>query len=295
MGLMAPRTGYAKVSVNGTDYGLYVNLETYDDVSLDGLPSTQHLYEGEVGDDVDGTAGDFEIDEGSELTTSDLDALIAAVTGDDPADFSDRVASYADLQQMVRMWAVERYIGDWDGYTGLNSPWSPNNYYLHSDDVGLFTMLPSGADISWVGNLDFGFTGGGIMFDKCLADPSCLELYRQALRETRDLIAGLHLDDLATSTAAFLAPYEDDSSREEHSPEQIAEGVSEVVDYIHSRPADAAAWLGETPADPPADPGTSGAVEGATSPNPPAKKKKCKRAKKSAAKSGKCRKRKNRD
>jgi hypothetical protein len=291
MGLPASRTGYAKVAVNGTDYGLYLDLETLDDVFLAGLP-TQHLYEGELADDTEtGTAGNYEIDEGSENTISDLEALIGAVQGDTPADFSDRVAGFADLQQMVRMWAVERYIGHWDGYTGLEAPYSPNNYYLHSDKSGLFTMLPSGTDLTWNDHLSFDFTGGGIMFEKCLADPSCAELYRQAVRDAREVIAGLNLDGLAVSTASFLAPLQT-SDREEYTSEQIASEVESTVAFIGSRPDDVAAWLGESPV----DPGIPHGVEGATSASPAApKKRKCKRTKKSGAKSGKCRKHKSRD
>jgi spore coat protein CotH len=294
LGLPASRTGYAQVSVNGIDYGLHLNLETLDDVFFAGQ-STQHLYEGELGDDTEtGAAGDFEIDEGTENNTSDLDALIAAVQGDTPADFSDRVAGFADLQEMVRMWAVERYIGHWDGYTGLDASFSPNNYYLHSDDAGLFTMIPSGPDQAWQQHLDFGFApGGGVMFDRCLADPSCESLYRQAVRDTRDTIAGLHVDDLAVSTASLLKPFET-SELEEYTPDQIASEVASTVDFIQGRPADAAAWLGEGPTDPEIPHG----VESATSSSPAAsahKKRKCRRSKKSAAKSGKCRKRKSRD
>ncbi len=290
MGLPASRTGYAKVTVNGTDYGLYLDLETLDDVFLG--TATQHLYEGELGNDaVTGAAGDFEIDEGSETSISDLEALIAAVQGDTPADFTDRVAGFADLQEMVRMWAVERYIGHWDGYTGVNESFSPNNYYLHSDDSGLFTMLLSGPDLTWHEHLDFGFTGGdiggGVMFEKCLADTSCAELYRQAVMDVRDTVAGLDLDNLAAATAAFLAPYQT-SENEEATSEDIASEVADTIAFIRSRPADAAAWLGEGPDDP------GQQVEGATTPGPVPPKKKCKSKKRAAAKSGKCRKRKTR-
>jgi hypothetical protein len=288
MGVPASRTGYAKVAVNGTDYGLYLDLETLDDVFLAGV-STQHLYEGELGDDTEsGAAGDFEIDEGSERSISDLEALITAVQGDSPSDFSDRVAGFADLQQMVRMWAVEKYIGHVDSYTGLDASYSPNNYYLHSDDSGLFTMLPSGPDQAWHEHVDFGYTGGGIMFGKCLADPSCAELYREAVVEARSTISGLNLDEVAASTASLLAPFQT-SDREEYASDQIAAGVDDTVAFIDSRPADAAAWLGEGSS----DPETPHEVDGATSPNPvPHRKRKCKSRRKHAAKSGKCRKRK---
>ena len=53
-GVPAPRTGYAYVRVNGDDYGLHLNVETLDSVSLPTLrpfdADTQHLYEGEGGD-----------------------------------------------------------------------------------------------------------------------------------------------------------------------------------------------------------------------------------------------------
>lgn len=42
---------------------------------------------------------------------------------------------------IVRMWAIERFIGHWDGYQG----WVKNNY-LRSDETGRFTMLPWGID-----------------------------------------------------------------------------------------------------------------------------------------------------
>ena len=45
---------------------------------------------------------------------------------------------------MTRMWAVERYLGHWDGYT------TKNNYYLVSDPSGRFQMLPWGTDQTWV-------------------------------------------------------------------------------------------------------------------------------------------------
>ena len=44
------------------------------------------------------------------------------------------------------MWAGEQYVGHWDGYSVTTGPLWPNNYYLHSDATGRFTMLASGLD-----------------------------------------------------------------------------------------------------------------------------------------------------
>ena len=49
------------------------------------------------------------------------------------------------------MWAVEKYVGHWDGYdgsrrlgAGRKSAFEPNNYYLYSDPAGpLGVVTPS--------------------------------------------------------------------------------------------------------------------------------------------------------
>ena len=140
VGLPSWRTGYSFLQINGESFGLYLNIETPDDVSLPrSHPTTQHLYEGDKGVDlVPGGAPQYEIDQGGG-DLADLEALIAGV-----ADW-DGIDAVADLEQMTRFWAVERYIGHWDGYTGA----TPNNYYLHSDAAGRFTMLPWGTDQTW--------------------------------------------------------------------------------------------------------------------------------------------------
>ena len=51
VGIPAPRTGYAYLRVNGADYGVYLNVETPDNVFLPRwFASTGHLYEGEAVD-----------------------------------------------------------------------------------------------------------------------------------------------------------------------------------------------------------------------------------------------------
>ena len=257
-GVAAPRTGYAYVRVNEQDYGLYLNVETPDSVMLPRwFDTTRHLYEGEYGTDVSpGGAGAFEVDQGSETNLSDLEALIASANGDG-GDWSDGVQGVADLQQLTRMWAVEKYVGHWDGYAGYGFSGNPNNYYLHSDSAGMFTMLPWGTDQTW-GPTPWGgrlaFDGeAGLLFNECLDDASCLALYRDAVRDVRSLVGALDLDSLAASTAALLAPWQEQDPRREYSLSEIQAAVDATREYIATRPGDADGWLaaGEPPDDTP--------------------------------------------
>ncbi len=280
-GIAAPRTGFADVRLNGEDFGTYLNLENLDKVNLERWfgkfeEPPQHLYEGEYGVDVTpgvaaltGKAGGFEVDEGKEENVEDLEALVAAVNGSKGPGWSASVSLVADLEEMTRMWAVEKYIGHWDGYSGEAAPLKPNNYYLYSDPAGRFQMLPWGTDNTWQPYRRTEFGGeAGLLFDDCLADPACGVLYRQALRRLQAIVPGLELDSLAVKTAALLKPWqeaEQGNGRSEHTLAEIKTGVDETREFIADRPDDLAAFLGpeesspETPA-PGASPASSPAA-----------------------------------
>ena len=121
-GIAAPRTGYAYLRVNGA--GLRPLPEHRDPrrrdaaalVRLDAASLRRGIRRARRGDVVPGKAGRFSVDEGSETDMGDLEALIAAVNGD--RGLVRASGSRRRPQQMTRMWAVEKYIGHWDSYSG---------------------------------------------------------------------------------------------------------------------------------------------------------------------------------
>jgi hypothetical protein len=269
-GIAAPRTGFAWVRLNNEDFGVYLNLENLDKVNLERWfgkfeEPAQHLYEGEYGVDVTpgvaaltGQEGGYEVDEGKEDHIEDLEALVAAVNSTKGPGWSAAIGSVADLAEMTRMWAVEKYTGHWDGYSGEEDPLKPNNYYLYSDPAGRFQMLPWGTDNTWQPYRRTEFDGdAGVLFDDCLADPACAGLYRQALRGLQKTIPGLGLDSLAVKTAALLKPWEEEeqgNGRSEHDMAEIKAGVDETREFIAGRPAELAVFLGPEELPPPPPP-----------------------------------------
>ncbi|HST68744.1 MAG TPA: CotH kinase family protein [Solirubrobacterales bacterium] len=246
LGLPASRTGYAFVTLNGADYGLFLNLETLDEISLpQWFATTQHLYEADKAKtDVVPGAPPFEVDEGDDEEISDLEKLIAAVN-DPEGDWSDNVSPFADLEQMTAHWAVERYVSHWDGYAGEAGEFRPNNYYLHSDAAGVFQMMPWGTDQTWEFNIDFDEPAGGVMFNKCLADASCKQLYLDGLTDLYCVAPGLDLPAQAAQLATMLAPYQDreDPVKREATEEKIAEAVEDFEALATERPQELEDYL----------------------------------------------------
>ena len=292
-GVPAPRTGFADVVVNGEDYGVHLNVETLDKVALEKRFGTfaeppQHLYEGEYG--ADATAdrvGLFEVDEGKATDQSDLAALVAASEDGSAPDWSDSVAPFADLGEMTHMWAVEKYIGHWDGYSGEESDVLPNNFYLYSDAGGRFQMLPWGTDLTWEEHLPFDGAAGAL-FDACLADASCEALYRSAAADALGSIAALDLDTTARCTAELLRPWQELEPPQMDPPSaaEVDAAVQTARQFIASRGQELAAWLGvsapppsglappcrsaSTPVVPASDPVVSTAGPGTSAPAPAA-------------------------
>jgi hypothetical protein len=248
-GVPAPRTGFAYVTVNGKGYGLYLDLEPYDDVSLAHLfPTTQHLYEADAyGVDVrPGEAGTYEIDEGDEDDHADLDALVTAANATG-GDWSEGMAATADLGEMTRMWAGEQYLGHWDGYSVRDSRYQPNNYYLHSDETGRFTMLPSGIDQTFHEADAFPGTGRGVLITRCLGDASCLADFRSHLGDVSAAADAMPVGDRLAAIAATVAPWRDCPHLEQATDAAWQQAVKGTRQFIRDRRIAVARYLG-TPA-----------------------------------------------
>ncbi|HEX6602003.1 MAG TPA: CotH kinase family protein [Solirubrobacterales bacterium] len=260
-GVPAPRTGYAFVRVNEEPYGLYLNLESLDLIALERIFGVafqnppQHLYEASYGYDVyPGEAAKFEVDEGKNKTRTDLEALITAVNGSEPESFAARVEDNADLEEMTRMWAVEKYIGHWDGYAGVEvvpgpNLHRPNNYYLYSDPLGRFQMIPWGTDQTWEETIDFD-AHDGLMFDLCLGDAACLEDFRAAVLDVLGQFEGAGYGQTVAAMAERLAPWQALDPRKPYDEETIADGVEDLEYFLGKRPEDAEEWLGIGPTPP---------------------------------------------
>jgi hypothetical protein len=250
LGIAAPHTGYADVTVNGASYGLYLNVETMDEVALPRwYGSTRHLYEGEygfLGDPTDPFDAHYEVDVGDEDDRADLAALMTAAT--DPADgWYARMAAVADLEQMTRMWAVEAYVGHWDGYSGLNT----NNYYLHSDAAGRFTMIPWGTDYTLVART--GFHDGAaqhVLFNRCVGDPICGALYADALVAVTATAKRLRLGKRATEIHRGIRARIETEPKLEHSLDEVRTALRSAVSFTTRRRTDVGKWSARLPRGP---------------------------------------------
>jgi len=139
-GIPAPRTAFARVSLNGRDLGLYVLLEaaTRDFLAAAFGDPTGNLYEGpgEVTEELDADT------RGGASDRSDLSALAKAAEEGDLPSRLEKLGEVLDVQKFCTFLAVEVLTWHWDGY-GM----AANNYHLYRiPSSGRFVFFPHGTD-----------------------------------------------------------------------------------------------------------------------------------------------------
>ena len=241
MNVPAPKTGWARLRVNGMDRGLYVVIEAYDDIMMAThfKDQTQHLYEGVALQDFkpgnnDGgkKTGHFLEKMGWKATPNknDLGQFIDVANDPSLKNWWKRLATVTDRSEMVRFFAVENFTGQWDGYSGPII----NNYFLRSNVNGKFAFMPWGTDQTFGENRQTAQYGDsyffpldtpqagfpwvqqafhtdlldrGMLFRKCLAFSICKHEYLINLKATAAKAKSIKLGAAMIAAAKVQAAY----------------------------------------------------------------------------------------
>jgi len=144
-GLPAPRCNFARVTMNGSDLGIYSHVESIRKHFLRrNFDSDEgNLYEGQVQADFGEYNKDlFQLKTNRELNDrTDLDAVVNALSATDE-NLPGTLAQVIDLDQYLTYWAMEGITGHWDSATG-----NANNYFIYKNpSTDLFQYIPWGAD-----------------------------------------------------------------------------------------------------------------------------------------------------
>jgi CotH kinase protein/Ricin-type beta-trefoil lectin domain len=200
-GVPVPEAGYARLTVNGQDYGLYLNVETID------LPflkrrfgnSNGILYEGEYGVDLrTGDEAKFQLDAGPDPGRAQLTSFIRAVEAPGDGVFYGASAQ-VDTPSFLGMMAVQALIADWDNY------YKANNYRIYwNPSVQRWFFIPTGIDQTFVDDSTSVFGGTGILFQKCLASERCTVDYAAAVRDVAGRFERLGLPEKMTSLLSVI-------------------------------------------------------------------------------------------
>ncbi|MGQ0826901.1 MAG: CotH kinase family protein [Bacteroidota bacterium] len=151
-GLLASRTSYTKLWINGEYIGLYIAIENVDKTFLKSKFGSKgndgNLYKTDRGASVPlnwlGPESAGYKKQGLKLTTNEtkddwskLTSFIDMINNDHSPDFKQKLESRFDVHAYLKVLAIEKCIRSWDSYCG-----GGNNFYLYDHPDGKIRWIP---------------------------------------------------------------------------------------------------------------------------------------------------------
>lgn len=149
-GTIAPRCGFANVTVNGKYLGIYSNVESVkSDFLIHGFgDSSGALFEGTVTDFFPNWIQKFE--EKNKQASRKLLEQISEALQADQLDLEE-LDKYIDVDAFIQFWAMESLLGFWDGYCS-----NQNNFFIYRLPKNeKFYFIPWGTDSCLSDNVPF--------------------------------------------------------------------------------------------------------------------------------------------
>ena len=213
MNVIAPRTTYSWVTLNGQDFGLYMNVESIDNQMLKRWVTAKHLYSSNCyGADITfNKSGCYDTNYG-DADRSDLQAAIN-VSQYDGLTWWTEVNKVADMTEVINLMATDIYTSNWDGYTDVVQ----NNYFMVFDMTGKLRIIPWGEDgaFPWDSSAQGYWDGVGpafrnwgnersVMLRKCVAYDPCKLLLTKAEVAVKKKADEMNLPGFKNRVAAVI-------------------------------------------------------------------------------------------
>lgn len=238
LGVPAPRVGYAQVWVNGERYGLYLDIEPYDDEFLERVydDPSGNLYESDKSADLDKDIANWDQDEGDDLSRDDLLAFSQLALLDGNAVFYAD-AGGVDLPRFLAFLAGETIVGHFDGHIGGH-----NFFVYHEPTQDLWSYQPWSLDQSLVRKVG-PFGHAGYLGFKCLRDEQCLIDYVQASEQALAQLQAINIEDDIERAIALTDEAMRDDPRKPYSNSSVVTGRERSLDFITGRASELAPQL----------------------------------------------------
>jgi len=230
LGVPAPRAGYAQVWLNDEEYGLYLDLEPYDDPFLERVYDDPkgNLYESDRSSDIDRDVDAWDQDEGSDHSRDDLRALQELAIQENNEVFYDPSGG-VNLPRFLGFIAGETIVGHFDGHIAGH-----NFFIYHEPAADQWSYQPWGLDQTLARHVT-PYEHEGFLGEKCLQDKRCLVDYVLATREALDRIDALDLETEVQLMIELTDSAMRSDLRRPYSVESVEKGRTRSLAYLVER------------------------------------------------------------
>ncbi|HCH65741.1 MAG: hypothetical protein CL927_01440 [Deltaproteobacteria bacterium] len=247
-GVPAARAHHAVLYVNDELYGLFVMLDTIDDVFLSRWFSdtTGSMFEQHDGDLTDAYVQDnlyFQLEEGEDDRTA-LQGLADALEGSGP-EAIDAAGQFLDWDAFHRYWAAGSVVMNFDAYP-FRFAGDDCHLYFDPERSG-FVYIPHGVDESFYSDDDFEGRANGHIAAKCREVPACRDAWATRVYDALDYMESADLATYAEQVRDQIQPWVEADPERNYNMEYVRYYQQDMIDKMRNRRASIENWIGPRP------------------------------------------------
>ena len=247
-GVPAARAHHALVYVNDELYGLFVMIDTIDDVFLARWfdDTSGSMYEQHDGDLTDAYVQDnryFQLEEGDGDRTA-LQGLADALEGSGP-EAIEAAGQFLDWDAFHRYWAAGSVVMNFDAYPFR---FAGDDCHLYYDPGrGGFVYIPHGVDESFYSDDNFEGRAAGHIAAKCREVEDCRNAWANRVYDSLEILESGDFAAYAEEVRDQIEPYVEADPERNYPMDYVRYYQQDMIDKIRNRRASVEYWIGPRP------------------------------------------------
>lgn len=247
-GVPASRAHHAVVYVNGELYGLFVMLDTIDDVFLsrwfdDNSGAMWEQHDGDLTDDYVQNNTYFQHEEGED-NRDNLQALADDLESSGP-EAVEAAGEHLDWAAFHRYWGAGSVVMNFDAYPFR---FAGDDCHLYDDPTtGKLIYIPHGVDESFYYDDDFEGRANGHIAARCREVESCRDDWARTVYDILDLVEAEDLAAYAEEVADQIEPWAEEDPARNYSMSDVRRFQRDMIQKLENRRASVEYWIGDRP------------------------------------------------
>ncbi len=247
-GVPAARAHHAILYVNDELYGLFVMLDTIDDVFLkrwfndtSGTMFEQH--DGDLTDDYVQDNTYFQLEEGEDDRTA-LQGLADALEASGP-EAIEAAEQFLDWDAFQKYWGSGSVVMNFDAYPFR---FAGDDCHLYFDpERGQLVYIPHGADETWYQDDDFEARANGHIAARCREVPACRDAWANRVYDALDHLESAEFGDYAREVRDQIQPWVEADPERNYPLDYVQYYQQDMISKIDNRRASVEYWIGPRP------------------------------------------------
>ena len=247
-GVPGARAHHAVIYVNDELYGLFVMIDTIDDVFLgrwfdDNSGSMWEQHDGDLTDDYVQNDRYFQHEEGEDDRTS-LQGVADALEGSGQ-EALDEAGEYLDWDAFHRYWAASSVAMNFDAYPFR---FAGDDCHIYFDPTSeRLIYIPHGVDESFYSDDDFEGRANGHISAKCREVDACRNAWANVVYDTLEMIEEEDFTAYAEMVAEQIEPWVRDDPERNYPLDYVWYYQDDMIEKLRNRRANIENWIGPRP------------------------------------------------